>query len=400
MDPINIPLNFSSRGPVATDPNTLRDVLIQTVAANNPGYTVLPSGLIEDISSTDTAALAMIDLARVDAVNQISPYTANPYMQAQQGLLYGIPQGTQSNGSAFVIFNGPVGFIINPGFLVSDGTNNFRIIDGGVIASGGASNPLLAVATVYAIFPIPENTINQLATSVPSTIVLTVNNPNAGTPAAAPESPEAYRARNLQAAQVGGQGTPQYIKTLINRQPGTQPRLVSIVQAIGGWKILVGGSADPYLVAGAIYRGILDLTTIVGSTELTRNIETTVFDVPDSYLITYVAPFVQTVDVTVRWNTTLPRFFAGAQVNQLASPALQSYINSITVSQPINLLDLTNVFQEAVSPVLAPQYVTTLIFEVKINGTIITPPAGTSIIPSDSEGYFFTTNENIRVEQG
>ncbi|EEF27062.1 conserved hypothetical protein, partial [Ricinus communis] len=73
-------------GPVPTAPATLRQNLVNGVAATNPDYTAnLPGGLIEDIASTDTGALVTIDQARIDAVNSVTPYGANAFILAQQG---------------------------------------------------------------------------------------------------------------------------------------------------------------------------------------------------------------------------------------------------------------------------------------------------------------------------
>ncbi|MCO1402952.1 hypothetical protein L0Z12_05700 [Burkholderia multivorans] len=64
-----IPLVMTAAGPVATDPTTLRQNLIDSVAAEVPDYTAnLPGSLIEDVASTDVGALTTIDQARVEAV--------------------------------------------------------------------------------------------------------------------------------------------------------------------------------------------------------------------------------------------------------------------------------------------------------------------------------------------
>ncbi|HGF2964948.1 hypothetical protein QZM53_07870 [Burkholderia multivorans] len=68
-----IPLVMTAAGPVATDPTTLRQNLIDSVAAEVPDYTAnLPGSLIEDVASTDVGALTTIDQARVEAVRRFS----------------------------------------------------------------------------------------------------------------------------------------------------------------------------------------------------------------------------------------------------------------------------------------------------------------------------------------
>lgn len=470
-DTINVPLVMTSAGPVSTPPATLKATLLTSVAATNPGYTAnLPGSLIEDISSTDVGALVVMDQARVEAINSVTPYGANAFVLAQLGAQFGIPQGVSANASVYVQFTGPAGYVLPPGFVVSDGTHQFALQDGGVIATGGLSPQLFAVSTTSGIFAIPANTVNQVITSVPSAYTVTVNNPEAGTPATAAESVQAYRSRVMLAGTVGSVGTPAYLKTLLYQIPGVQQQLVSINQVSGGWQIVCGGG-DAYSVGNAILQGVPDIATIQGSTlaitamtaanpvvittnlnhgyiagqtftvtgatptayNLTytvasvtattittttngtgfgaytsgatltpnpRNVSVSVYQNPDTYTLTFVNPPQQTVTIAATWNTTLPSFTAGVSVNQLAAPALQQYINSIYVGQPINLLEATAVFQNAVSAIIAPNNITTLQFAVTINGVTATPGAGTSIIASDPESYFYCSATGATSVQG
>jgi hypothetical protein len=387
-----------------TAPDTLREALINGVAALVPDYTAnLPALLIEDISSTDVGAMITMDQARVDAVNSVTPYGANAFILAQQGIMLGIPQGTPNNTNVLVVFTdvSAEGYVIPAGFVVGDGTNQYVVQDGGVIGSGGSTNPLLAVATQSGTFAVPANTVTQIITSLPSPYdtTMTVTNPQAGAPATSAESVQSYRSRIIQANQVAAQGTPAFIQTLLEKVPGVTPRLVSILQVPIGWEIICGGG-DPIQVAGAIYAGTLDLSTITGSATPSRNVNVTIIDPPNQYNIVYVNPPQQTVTVAAIWNTTLANFTAGGQVNQLAAPAIQSYINSIIVGQPINLLEMQNAFQAAVASVLPTPNLTTLTFTVTINGSVVTPEAGTSVILSDPESYFQVSASGVTVTQG
>jgi hypothetical protein len=396
-----LPLLFTAAGPVATPPATLNAALIAAVAATNPGYTAnLPGGLVEDISSTDTGALVTMDQARVDAVNNVSPVTANPYVLNQFGQQFGIPQGVAANGSVFVVFSGSPGYVIPPGFIVSDGTNQYVIQDGGTIATGGSSQPLFAVASASGSFAIPAGTVTALGTSVPSPYTLTVTNPLAGVPALAPETTESYRSRIIQAYQVGTTGTLTYLKTLLMAVPGVSSRLVSVLQVGNAYEVICGGG-DPYQVAGAIYAGVSNVGGLVGSqTSSLRNIKVSIYDAPDTYAVVYVNPPQQNVTCAVTWNTTLPNFSAGAAVNQYIIGAVQAYINGIVVGQPINLLVLTELIQSAIAPVLAPINLTTLQFAVTINSVATQPTAGTSIIPSDPESSFYISPSGATSVQG
>lgn len=470
ISPTSIPLVMTSAGPSTTPPATLYQNLISYVSAQAPGYTVLPSGLIDDISGTDVGALVAIDQARVDAVNSVTPLGANAFLLAQLGAQFGIPQGVGANGSVFVQFSGPAGYVFQPGFLVGDGANQYALQDGGVIQTGGTTPLLFAVATNSGTFAIPANTVTQLVTSVPSTYTITVTNPQAGTPATSTESVQDYRSRVLMAGQTTSTGTPAYLKTLLYKITGVQQRLVSINQLGGGWQVVCGGG-DSYAVANAILQGVPDIAALQGSqlaittmtaanpvvvstnlnhgytvgqtvtvtgatpsaynltytiasvtaTTITtttngsgfgaytsgakltpnpRNVSVSLFQNPDTYSIVFVNPPQQTVTVTAHWNTTLPSFTGGTSVAQLAAPAIQSYINSIPVGQPINLLMMTEVFQNAVSSVISAPNVTTLTFVVTINGVTASPTAGTSIIPSDPESSFTCSAIGITVVQG
>ncbi|WP_254216254.1 baseplate J/gp47 family protein [Burkholderia multivorans] len=468
-----IPLVMTAAGPVATDPTTLRQNLIDGVAAEVPDYTAnLPGSLIEDVASTDVGALTTIDQARVEAVNSVTPYGANAFVLAQLGGQFGVPQGTSANGNVYVVFTGPAGYVLPPGFVVGDGANQYALQDGGVILSTGQSAQLYAVATNSGTFAIPANTVNQIITSLPSEYagLITVTNPQAGVSASSAESPQTYRGRVLQAGQVASVGTPAFLKTLLGKITGVQQRLVSINQVTGGWQIVCGGG-DAYAVAAAILQGAGDIALLKGSqlgiTGMTaanpvvvqtnlasgytagqtftvagatpsafnrtytvasvsgnsittttngtgfgtytggatfspnpRDVNVSLFQNPNTYNIPFVNPPQQVVTLAVTWNTTLPNFTAGSSVNQLAAPALQSYLNSIYAGQPINLNEMTATFLDAVSSVIDGPNVTTLNFTVTINGVMATPAAGTDIITSDPESYFFCSATGVTVSQG
>ena len=130
-----IPLVMSTEGAVSTSPTNIRTTLVANVAATNPGYTAnLPGTLIEDIASTDVAAIVQCDQARVDAINSVTPYGANAFVLAMLGAQFGVAQGKTTNTSVYVTFTGTVGFPIQPGFIVSDGTYQYVIQDGGVLS--------------------------------------------------------------------------------------------------------------------------------------------------------------------------------------------------------------------------------------------------------------------------
>lgn len=400
MSTTGLPLLFDSTGPIATPPATLQQALLAKVAASRPGYTAtLPGSLIEDISSTDVGALVTLDQARVDAVNSFSPYTANPYVLSLQGAQFGVPQGKNANGNALLTVTGSPGFVIAPGWLFGDGTNQYAAQEGGVIPTSGTLTGLYVVATNSGIFPIPPNSITQSITSVPSPYTLTITNPTAGNPAQAAETVESYRGRLLEAYQFQLQGAATVLKTLLKAIPGVSSRLVSVIPNGSNFEVLCGGG-DPYQVAGAIYAAVCNPGMLVGSATTARNVTVSLYDAPDTYPIVFVNPPQQVVTLAVTWNTVLANFTATAAVNQYIITASQAYINGILVGQPINELVLIEAIQQAVSPVLAPSNLTTLQFAWTVNGVTVTPTAGTFMIPSDSESYFSVSPTGVTSVQG
>lgn len=401
MSSVVIPPIMTSQGATPTPPATLNSNLIALVASEVPDYTAtLPGTLIEDLSSTCTLALVTQDQARVDQINNLSPLGINPALLNQLGLMFGIQQGIGSNTSVYVVFTGPAGYVIPAGFVVSDGTYQYVVQDGGVIGTSGQSAQLFAVANQSGSWAVAEGTVTILVTSVPSGYTLTVTNPSTGVAGGPAQTVQSYRSQVLASWQIGGQGYSQYLQSLLEMVPGVVPRLIKILQVSNGWEILVGGG-DPYLVGGAIYLGTLDLSTLQGSSTTSLNVTVSIVSPPDSYIVIFVNPEQITVTGTITWNTSSANFTSGTQVNQLAQVALTNYINSIHASDPINLLEMENIFQTAVSSVLPSNLLTSLSFSISLNGTVTPPNAGTSIIPPTiPESYFFANVTGLSVVQG
>jgi hypothetical protein len=261
----NVAPTITNAGAQPTPPGTLYNNLVSIAQTLDPGLTAnLPLSLIEDIASTSTGALSVIDSGVVDLINSIAPTTANTFVLNQLGQTYGVQQGQSTNGSVYVVFTGTAGYLIPPGFQVSDGSHTFTVQDGGIIASGGQSAPLYCTAVQSGTFAIPANSVTTIATSLPLGATLTCNNPLAGTPSTSAETPEEYRAIVLQAGMSAAQGMPAFVKTQLAKVAGVQPQLVSMQQNGASWTAVVGGG-DPYEVAGALYRGMFDINNLVGS---------------------------------------------------------------------------------------------------------------------------------------
>lgn len=263
-----IPIVMGPAGATPAVPATVQQTLLSSVAATNPGYTANLAGiLIEDISSTNVAAILACDSSFVELINSVTPYGANQFILNQLGQIYGTQQGQNTNTSVYVVFTGSAGYVVLPGFIVSDGTYQYIVQDGGALSGSGTtavSPPLYCVAAITGSWAIPANTVVDLITSVDSSITLSVNNPTAGTPSTGAETVAIYRSRTLQAGLAACNGMPRFLKTALGNVPGVQPRLISVVQQGSGFEIICGGG-DPYQVAYAIFTSILDITTLVGT---------------------------------------------------------------------------------------------------------------------------------------
>jgi hypothetical protein len=389
------------QGPQPSAPADLNAALIANVKALVPDYTAtLPGSLIEDISSTDTAALYQMDQNRIDLINSITPYGANLFILSQMAILAGIPQqGQPDKTSVYVVLSGTLGYTINPGFTVSDGTYRYTVQAGAIVGTGGKTAPVFCVAELSGSWPVPIGSVSIINNSVPSGITLTVTNPTAGTPGGGVESDADFRARCMQAYMVTGQGCISYLKSNLLAINGVQPRLVSIKATGSGYEIICGGG-DPYQIAYAIFRAMFWLPGILGSGITARNITVSVYDYPDLYNIVFVNPPQQTVTVTVKWQSIKTGFIDPSAVAQLINPAVVSYINQIGVGQPINLLDLDTVIQVAISTLIPMELLSNLVYVFTINSVTANPIAGTRLIASDSESYFYITNAGVTVVAG
>lgn len=402
---MDIPIVMTAAGLVPIPPEAIRAALILAVEEQVPGYTAnLPGSLIEDVASTDTLAIVQCDQAKVELVNSLTPYGANLFLLHRLGAIYGVQRGLQTNTTVDVIFTGTPGFVISRGFTVSDGVHQYTVegsngVDGAIIGSGGESDFVYCVATQEGNWSVPESTVNQVVTSVPSGVVLTVNNPLNGTPGTGPQTAAAYRAQVLQAGLATATGLPTLLRTAISRVSGVPDRLVSIRQRASGWEVIAGGG-DPYQVAYAIFASLFNIASLVGSTDVSRNETVSIDDYPDSYEVVFVRPPEQTVGVGLTWNTSSPNFINPISVAQLGQAALADYVNAVVVGQPLNVFEMESVFKAAISGIVPGPFVSRMIFSITIDSVVTPPDAGTGLVYGDPEGYFFTTTTDIVITQG
>jgi hypothetical protein len=278
MSGTSFPLVMTSQGAQPTPPATLNALVIAQAQSLAPGLTAnLPGALIEDVSSTATGALVEIDQERVDLINSLTPFGANAFLLVLLGQIYlgqGSTAAASTNTSVYVQFTGTVGFVIAPGFVVSDGTNQYTVAaPGGVVATGGVSPLIFTQATNTGSWAVPANTVTTIITSLPSGVTLSVTNPSAGTPGEAAQTEESFRAQVLTAGLVASTGMSNYLKTLLAKVSGVVPNLVAVrTPAANQWEVIVGGTGDPYEIATAIFEAVQDISTLVGSTLKVTNI--------------------------------------------------------------------------------------------------------------------------------
>jgi len=262
---MSLPIVMTSAGLQPQSPTSLNQQIIAGAVALDPGLTAnLPGTLIEDIASTDTGALVLIDSAQVETVNSMTPYGANLFILNQLGQIYGVQQGLGTNVSVYLKFSGTPGFVINAGVLVSDGTYQYLTQEASVIQSGGTSNSVYAVATISGSWAVPAGTVTNILSSIPTGITLTVTNPTTGIPSSGVQSPDDYRSQVLNAGLTSCSSTITAIKTYLQRVPGVISSLISVRQSGSKWEVIVGGG-DPTAVADAIFQSCGDPSSLTGS---------------------------------------------------------------------------------------------------------------------------------------
>lgn len=402
----DLPIIMTEAGAQPTPPKTLLANLISRVAQIVPDYTAnLPAGLITDLASTATGAIALIDQARVDLINSVTPYGANIPLLMQLGTTYGVPQGEGTNTSVYITFSGPPGFGIPKGFTIGDGNNQYAVVRDTVIPSSGQTEPVYSLATSTGSWAVPEGTVTQIITSVPKGFTVTCTNLTAGLPGLAEQSWASYRGQVMQSGMKTVQGTPDYFRTVLEEVEGVQASLLSFRQAsLGKWVAIVGGG-DPYEVAYAIYKAVPDISVLTndvsnpsGGAEVEK--KTIQIDVyPDSYQVPFVVPTSQTGAVFITWNTASTNYIDPTGISMAVQQPVADYINAIATGQPINILQIQEIFLEAVQGLVPPSLVSMIDIQIGINGTIVAPEANSKLVFGDTYGYFSTTAGQIQVEK-
>ncbi|MGP0902111.1 baseplate J/gp47 family protein [Serratia sp. CY76391] len=401
----DLPIIVTQSGAQPTPPKTLLANLITNVSAIVPGYTAnLPAGLITDLASTATGAVALIDSAMVDTINSVTPYGANVPLLKQLGNIYGVTQGQGSNTSVNVTFMGLPGFVIPKGFIVSDGNYQYAVQNNTIVPNGGQTAPVYCLATTPGSWAVPEASVTQIITSVPSSITLTCTNVTAGVAGEDKQPESSYRAQVLQSGMSTAQGVPTFLRTLLQKVPGVKSNLISYRNiSAGKWALIVGGG-DPNDVGLAVYQAIPDISVLTadvvdGEGKKPDSITVTITDYPDQYNIPIILPTSQMVTVILTWNIRLTELLDPDSVSAATTAQLVEYINGIPIGEPINTYQVESIFLEAISPLINPSQVSLIEISIGINGVIVPPAPGTGLVYGGEYSYFTTDSSHVTVQQ-
>lgn len=168
-----------------------------------------------------------------------------------------------------------------------------------------------------------------------------------------------------------------------------------------GFRVIVGGSGDPYAIANAILQSVADPTDLTGSSvSSSRTVTVSVSDYPDTYTIPYVVAPSQSVTMVITWNTSLLNFAGGGTFQALVAPIISAYVSNLPVGAPINELEMAYLFQQAVAAQIDQNLITRLVFSVYINGTLVSPASGYADVVGDPEGFFVCASTAVTVNQG
>lgn len=276
MADVSLPLDMTATGPIPTPISTINQVFLAKVSATVPDYTAqLPGTLIEDMSSTATGGLSLMESMRIDAVNAVAPGSASPFVVNQMGAnSYGIEYNLPQNASTFVnVTTNTPGLIVPAGVLLTDTSGTqYQTQASGICDSTGIATGIFILATSPGTGAPPANTVTTITTPPPNGVTWSATNPLAGLPSQGTETQQAYASRVLLASQATAAGFTAYLRTQLGKVSGVVPRLVRVIQnAQGQWEILVGGG-NPYQVAQAIAQSCFDFTNLVGATLFVTNI--------------------------------------------------------------------------------------------------------------------------------
>ena len=389
---------MTASGLIPRTPSQIRSDLQNSLLLKDPALTLDDPAYSEIIPSwldTSVSCVEEIEQAAIDTINSIDPTLSNEMIADSLGSTLGIIRNESARASVYVQFSCATdGYNIPKGFLVSDGSYQFYVLEGGFIVDGIAM--LYCVCTVDGIIPIAENTVKYIVTSVPSPYVITCTNPVSGNQGNELETLSHFKSRYILSFNRVSTGTIPYAKELLSAVNGNLKR-ISIKQTNGKIKIIVGGG-NPYAIGEAIFKSGLDISVLEGSATESRNFNVSILDYPDTFNILFVIPFSRQVSISVIYSLLTVLVIPDSAVASAAQPALSDYINQLAVGYDINLLELNEIFKESIRTIgIDTQFLSNLEFSVSINGVAVNPIVGTTLIAGNSEGYFTNNPNSITV---
>lgn len=86
-------------------------------------------------------------------------------------------------------------------------------------------------------------------------------------------------------------------------------------------------------------------------------------------------------------------------VSSLATIPVVDYINTILIGDPINLLNLKDVFIKSVSEIISPKEISNILLIISINGYIKPPREGSELVYGSDYSYFITSSNAITIKR-
>nr|MBW5853283.1 hypothetical protein [Yersinia enterocolitica]MBW5879483.1 hypothetical protein [Yersinia enterocolitica] len=120
---------------------------------------------------------------------------------------------------------------------------------------------------------------------------------------------------------------------------------------------------------------------------------------PDVYQIPYVIPTSQNVIVIITWNTVSESYVDPAGISLAVQQNVADYINAIEIGNPINLLQIQDIFRDSVKQLVDASLISMIDVQIGINGNIVSPTTGSSLVYGDTYAYFTTITSQIQVQK-
>jgi hypothetical protein len=340
---------LTSAGLTTTPLDDLYNNFLAAVEVARPDVSVrLPSELLEGFCASATFGINQAENTLAYAVNAITPLGANELALKAQAYQMGIEKNTTTRTAVWVTFTGTAGYVLNQGFVVSDGTYQYMTSAAAIINSSGIA-VVYCVATNDGAWSIQIGTVTTLISSKPIAVTLSCTNTETGIPSLAEESLAELRGRVILAMKITANGTIPYLKTLLELI-GIEPRLISV--SSGGTAVYVGGGiVDNYDVAFAVFKSGLNHALLTGTTTKTIN------NYPNNYDVKFTIATPLASSLTLQYTTSGHDYISESAIAAAAKTAITDYINSLAIGYGLNLLRIKEVFLQSTASIIDSQFI-------------------------------------------